>query len=44
MLNQKKNLSPISFRNIVRYVRDVDSNIKLYEALGFQLQQKIHDV
>lgn len=27
---------PIAFRNVVRYNRDVEKNVPLYEALGFQ--------
>lgn len=36
--------SPISFRNVVRYVQDVDANVKLYEAVGFKFQRKMGDV
>jgi hypothetical protein len=28
--------SPLAFRNVVRYVRDVSASVPLYEALGFQ--------
>lgn len=28
--------TPISFRNVVRYCRDVRANVPLYEALGFR--------
>jgi hypothetical protein len=27
---------PVEFRNVVRYNRDVEKNVPLYEALGFQ--------
>lgn len=27
---------PVAFRNIVRYVRDVDGNVPLYQAIGFE--------
>lgn len=29
--------SPIVFRNVVRYVREPEKNVPLYEALGFKL-------
>lgn len=28
--------SPVEFRNIVRYVRDVEGNVPLYQAIGFE--------
>lgn len=28
---------PIAFRNVVRYVREPEKNVPLYEALGFKL-------
>lgn len=27
--------SPVAFRNVVRYCRDVQANVPLYEAVGF---------
>lgn len=27
--------APVEFRNIVRYVRDVEANVPLYQAIGF---------
>lgn len=31
--------SPVAFRNVVRYCRDVQANIPLYAALGFAPQR-----
>lgn len=36
--------SPISFRNVVRYVRDLDASTKMYEALGFKFLNKRGDM
>jgi len=36
--------SPISFRNVVRYVQDLDANAKMYEALGFKNEGKRGDM
>lgn len=27
--------APIAFRNVVRYVKDLEGNAKLYQAVGF---------
>jgi catechol 2,3-dioxygenase-like lactoylglutathione lyase family enzyme len=32
---------PIEFRNVVRYVQDVQANLPLYQALGFELVQSM---
>lgn len=32
---------PISFRNVARYVQDVEGNLPLYQALGFEIVQKM---
>lgn len=32
---------PISFRNVTRYVKDVQANLPLYQALGFEIVQKM---
>lgn len=34
----------LSLRNIARYVRDVDANVPLYEALGFTVQREAGDM
>jgi hypothetical protein len=34
-------MRPISFRNLARYVRDVAGNLPLYQALGFEVRQKM---
>jgi len=36
--------APISFRNVVRYVKDLDANSKLYEAVGFKFQRRTGDM
>jgi hypothetical protein len=36
--------APISFRNIVRYVKDIEENSKLYQALGFEFVSKRGDM
>lgn len=33
--------SPIEFRNIARYVDSVEGNLPLYEAIGFEVVQKM---
>lgn len=35
---------PISFRNVARYVRDVDASVPLYEALGFRVVRRLSDL
>lgn len=35
---------PIALRNVARYVQDVDENVPLYEALGFQLVRRMGDL
>ena len=32
---------PIAFRNVVRYCRDVEANVPLYEALGFKAVRRM---
>lgn len=32
---------PIAFRNVVRYVREPEKNVPLYEALGFRLARSM---
>ncbi len=32
---------PIEFRNVVRYVQDVQANLPLYKALGFEVVQSM---
>lgn len=34
----------LSLRNIARYVRDIDANVPLYEALGFRLVRNAGDM
>lgn len=34
----------LSFRNIARYVRDVDANVPLYQALGFRVVREAGDM
>ena len=34
----------LSLRNIARYVRDVDASVRLYEALGFQVERQAGDM
>jgi catechol 2,3-dioxygenase-like lactoylglutathione lyase family enzyme len=34
----------LSLRNIARYVRDVDASVRLYEALGFQVERRAGDM
>lgn len=36
--------SPLSFRNIARYVRDVEANVSLYRALGFEKVREMGDM
>ncbi len=36
--------SPIAFRNVVRYVKDLEANSKLYQAVGFKFQRKMGDM
>lgn len=33
--------APIAFRNVVRYVREPERNVPLYEALGFKLARSM---
>lgn len=35
---------PVALRNVVRYVRDVDANLPLYEALGFKAGHRMEDM
>lgn len=30
-------MPPITFRNVARYVQDVEANLPLYQALGFEV-------
>lgn len=34
----------LRLRNVARYVRDVDGNVALYEALGFRVARQGHDM
>lgn len=34
----------LSLRNIARYVKDIDANTKLYEAIGFKLAREAGDM
>lgn len=34
----------LSLRNVARYVRDVDANVRLYEALGFKVEREAGDM
>ncbi len=34
----------LSLRNVARYVRDVDANVPLYQALGFEVQREAGDM
>lgn len=36
--------SPLQFRNVSRYVRDVDANVPLYEAIGFRKERAMGDM
>jgi len=36
--------APIQFRNVVRYVKDLEANSKLYQAVGFNFQQQRGDM
>jgi hypothetical protein len=36
--------SPIAFRNVVRYVKDLDANAKLYQAVGFEFVSRRGDM
>lgn len=33
--------TPIAFRNVLRYVREPEKNVPLYEALGFKLARSM---
>lgn len=35
---------PVSFRNVARYVEDVEANLPLYEAIGFDVQRRMGDM
>src|SRR5947209_4102725 len=35
---------PLAFRNVARYVRDVQANVPLYEALGFSVTRELSDM
>ncbi|MBS2035931.1 hypothetical protein JST97_13160 [bacterium] len=34
-------MPPISFRNLARYVQNVEANLPLYQALGFEVRQRM---
>jgi catechol 2,3-dioxygenase-like lactoylglutathione lyase family enzyme len=34
-------MPPVRFRNVTRYVEDVEANVPLYEALGLTLEQQM---
>lgn len=34
-------MPPVEFRNVTRYVEDVEANVPLYEALGFEVSQRM---
>lgn len=34
-------MPPISFRNLARYVENVEANLPLYQALGFEVRQRM---
>lgn len=34
-------MTPVEFRNVVRYVQDVAANLPLYEAIGFVVAQRM---
>lgn len=34
-------MNPIEFRNVARYVQDVQANLPLYQALGFEVLQQM---
>lgn len=34
-------MAPVRFRNVTRYVTDVEANVPLYEALGFEVTQRM---
>ncbi len=34
-------MPPITFRNVARYVQDVEANLPLYQALGFELMRQM---
>lgn len=34
-------MKPVEFRNVVRYVQDVAANLPLYEAIGFEVKQRM---
>jgi catechol 2,3-dioxygenase-like lactoylglutathione lyase family enzyme len=36
-----KFMNPIEFRNVARYVQDVQANLPLYQALGFEVLQQM---
>ena len=36
-----KAMNPIEFRNVARYVQDVEANLPLYQALGFEVLQQM---
>lgn len=35
---------PLKFRNVTRYVRDVEANVALYRALGFEQERAMGDM
>lgn len=36
--------SPVEFRNVARYVEDVEANVPLYEAIGFAVERHMGDM
>lgn len=34
-------MAPVRFRNVTRYVEDVEANVPLYEALGFTVTRRM---
>jgi catechol 2,3-dioxygenase-like lactoylglutathione lyase family enzyme len=34
-------MPPITFRNVARYVQDVEANLPLYQALGFEVVRQM---
>lgn len=32
---------PVAFRNVARYVHDLDANVPLYEAIGFEVVRRM---
>ena len=34
----------LSLRNVARYVKDIDANVKLYQAIGFNVEREAGDM